>query len=150
LGRVDPAHAADYQSRAQAFAMAVDSEMVMGQKIAASLPSKVVITYHASWIYLMHAFGLEIAGTAEPVPGIPPTGKHLQELIDVIKQRKVATFLQEPYFSDDAGQFLTRQTGLQVIKASPSCDTGQDGSYLSHIHQILQLMASPAGNTGGR
>jgi zinc/manganese transport system substrate-binding protein len=150
LSRVDPAHATDYQSRAQAFAKAVDSEMVMGQRIVSSLPSKVVITYHASWIYLTHAFGLEIAGEAEPFPGIPPTGRHLQELVDVIKLRKVGILLQEPYFSDDAGQFLARQTGLRIIKVSPSCETPEEGSYLGHIHQVLQLMAVPTGGTGGR
>jgi len=150
LGKVDPTHAADYQSRAQAFAKAVDSEMVVGQQIVSSLPSKVVITYHSSWIYLAHAFGLEIAGTAEPVPGIPPTGKHLQELVDVIKQRKIAILLQEPYFSDDAGQFLSRETGLRVVKESPSCDSEKDGSYLGHIHEVLQLMAAPAAGTDGR
>lgn len=150
LSRVDPAHAADYQSRAQAFAKAVEAEMAKGKEIVSGLPSKVVITYHASWIYLTQSFGLEIAGTVEPVPGIPPTGKHLQELVDLVKQRKVGLLLQEPYFSDDAGQFLTRQTGLRIIKASPSCDTEQDGSYLDHIHRIFQLMAVPTGDIGGR
>jgi zinc/manganese transport system substrate-binding protein len=150
LGKVDPAHAADFQSRTQAFAKAVDSEMVTGQSIVAGLATKVMITYHSSWVYFAHAFGLEIAGTAEPVPGIPPTGKHLQELVDIVKQRKVAVFLQEPYFSDDAGQFLARQTGLRVIKESPSCGTEKDGSYLGHIHEILQSMAGPAAGTDGR
>jgi ABC-type Zn uptake system ZnuABC Zn-binding protein ZnuA len=150
LGKVDPAHAADYQSRAEAFTKQVDSEMTKGKGIISTLPSNVVITYHSSWVYLASAFGLEIAGTAEPIPGIPPTAKHLQDLVDLIKQRKVGLFLQEPYFSDDAGQFLSRQTGLRVIKESPSCDTEAAGSYLSHIDQLLQLMAAPAGDAGGR
>ena len=150
LSRADPAHAADYQSRAEAFAKEVDSAVAKGKAIVLDLPSRVVITYHASWIYLAHAFVLEIAGAAEPFPGIPPTGKHLQKLVDVIKQRKIGVFIQEPYFSDDAGQFLARQTGLRVIKVSPSCETAEEGSYLSHIHQVLQLMAAPDGATGGR
>jgi len=147
LSSVDPAHAPDYQSRAQAFAKVVEAEMAKGLEVVSGLPSRVVITYHASWIYLAHAFGLEIA---EPFPGIPPTGKHLQKLVDVIKQGKVGVFIQEPYFSDDAGQFLARQTGLRVVKVSPSCETAEEGSYLSHIHQVLQLMAVPASGTGSR
>lgn len=150
LGRVDPDHAVDYQSRAKAFANAVDAEMTKGKGIVSALPSNVVLTYHASWVYLASAFGLEIAGTAEPIPGIPPTAKHLQELVDIIKHRKVGLFLQEPYFSDDAGQFLARQTGLQIIRESPSCDTEAADSYLGHIDHILQSMATPTGNTEGR
>jgi zinc/manganese transport system substrate-binding protein len=143
LGKVDPGHAADYLSRAQAFAAEVDEEMVKGRQIASALPSKTLITYHASWVYLAHAFDLEIAGSAEPVPGIPPTGKHLEELVNVIKQRKIGILLQEPYFSDDAGEFLSRETGLRVVKVSPSCDTADAGSYLKHIDQILGLIAGP-------
>ena len=150
LGRIDAEHAADYLARAESFAKDVDSEMVKGKGVVSALPSNVVITYHASWIYLASAFGLEIAGTAEPIPGIPPTAKHLQELVDIIKQRKVGFFLQEPYFSDDAGQFLARQTGLQIIKESPSCDTEAAESYLTHIDHIFQLMAPSSGKTGGR
>ncbi len=150
LGRVDPEHAADYQSRAEAFAKEADTVMTKGKAVVSGLPSNVMITYHASWVYLASAFGLEIAGTAEPIPGIPPTAKHLQELVDIIKQRKVGLFLQEPYFSDDAGQFLARQSGLRIIKESPSCDTEAAGSYLSHMDQLLQLMATPTSDAGGR
>jgi zinc/manganese transport system substrate-binding protein len=143
LGRVDPAHAADYESRAKAFVQEADSEMAKGLQLLSGLPNKVVLTYHASWIYLAHAFGLEIAGTVEPVPGIPPTGRHLQDLINLIKQREIRILLQEPYFSDDAGKFLARETGLRVVKVSPSCDGPGAGRYLAHFESVLTLMAGP-------
>jgi zinc/manganese transport system substrate-binding protein len=149
LFRVDPGHAADYQSRAEAFAKEIDGVMAKGQQAVSALPVKVILTYHSSWVYLAHAFGLEIAGTAEPVPGIPPTGKHLQDLVDLIKQRKIPFLLQEPYFSDDAGQFLVREAGIRVVKASPSCDTAEAGSYLDHIGQVLQMMTANSSGPAG-
>jgi zinc/manganese transport system substrate-binding protein len=143
LGRIDPTHAADYESRAKDFAQRTDSEMAQGRQLLSGLPNRVILTYHASWVYLAHAFGLEIAGNAEPVPGIPPTGKHLQDLIDLIKQRQVTIFVQEPYFSDDAGKFLAREAGVRVVKVSPSCDGPEAGSYLAHLDNVLSLMAGP-------
>jgi zinc/manganese transport system substrate-binding protein len=141
LGKMDPPHAAAYKSRAESFEKDADALFARDKAIADALPSKTIFTYHASWVYLAHAFGLEIAGTAEPVPGIPPTGKHLQELVQIAKQKKVQIFLQEPYFSEEAGKFLARQTGLRVVRASPSCDSGQAGSYLAHFDSILKLLA---------
>jgi zinc/manganese transport system substrate-binding protein len=143
LGRIDPTHAADYDARAKAFAKEVDSGRATGLQVLSELPNRVILTYHASWVYLAHAFGLEIAGNVEPVPGIPPTGRHLQDLIDLIKQRQIATLVQEPYFSDDAGKFLTREAGVRVVKVSPSCDGPEAGSYLAHFGSVLTLMAGP-------
>ena len=141
LAQRDPAHAKAYEERAEAFAKAAEDTYERGRKLVGGMPVKAIFTYHSSWVYLANAFGLEIAGTAEPVPGIPPTAKHLQQLVDIAKQRKVPVLLQEPYFSDDAGKFLSRQTGLRVVKASPSCDGPVAGSYLTHFDTVLRLIA---------
>ena len=141
LGRLDPAHSADYGARAEAFAKEAGAAYDRGRQSVARLPVKTVFTYHASWVYLAHAFGLEIAATAEPVPGIPPTGRHLQELVTLAKQRRVAALIQEPYFSDDAGRFLAREAGVRTVRVSPSCDGPQAGSYLAHFDAVLELLA---------
>jgi zinc/manganese transport system substrate-binding protein len=141
LSRLDPEHAEDYRARAESFAGEADAAYAANRKLADALPVRTFFTYHASWVYFAAAFGLEIAGTAEPVPGIPPTGKHLQRLVEVAKAREVPLLLQEPYFSDDAGEFLARETGLRVVKVAPSCDRPAAGSYLEHIHAVLRLMA---------
>jgi zinc/manganese transport system substrate-binding protein len=143
LGGLDPAHAAAYAARAEAFAKEAEAAWTRGRQIVARLPVKTVLTYHASWIYLAHAFGLEIAATAEPVPGIPPTARHLQELVSIARQRKVAVLIQEPYFSDEAGRFLARAAGIRVVRVAPSCDGPQAGSYLAHFDAVLRPLAGP-------
>jgi zinc/manganese transport system substrate-binding protein len=145
LGHMDPAHAADYHARAEAFGKQSEAAYARGKEIAEKLPNKTIFTYHASWVYFTNAFGLDIAGTAEPVPGIPPTGRHLADLVQIAKAKRVQVLLQEPYFSDDAGKFLARQTGLRVVKASPSCDTGQAGSYLAHFDAVLGMLTGAPG-----
>ncbi|TMQ62832.1 MAG: hypothetical protein E6K79_11265 [Candidatus Eisenbacteria bacterium] len=90
-----------------------------------------------SWTYFANAFGFEVAAEAEPVPGIPPTGKHLAEVVNIVKERHVPVFLQEPWFSNDAGLFLAREGGARVVTASPSCDTTAAGSYLTHISDLI-------------
>ena len=144
LGEKDPAHAAEYTANAEAFAAAANADWERNRKLADALEVKTLFSYHASWTYFANAFGLDIAGTAEPVPGIPPTAKHLDELVKLARSRHVPVLLQEPYFSDDAGKFLARETGLRVVKASPSCDTAEAGSYLAHFDTVMRELAAPA------
>lgn len=148
LAHRDPANAAEYEARADAFAREVEETYGHQLEIAGEIPGKVLLTYHASWIYLADAFGMRIAGTAEPVPGIPPTARHLAELVAVAKERGITVFLQEPYFSDDPGKFLEREAGVRPVKVSPSCDDATAGSYLRHIDDLLHRLASPTGSHG--
>ena len=144
LARVDASHASDYQSRAEAFAKECDSAWQSDRKIADAIPDRVVLPYHRSWPYFANAFGFEIAGQAEPVPGIPPTAKHLADLVEIAKARKIGLLIQEPYFSQDAGKFLAREAGLRVVVEPLSCDSEAAGSYLKHITDVLQSLSLAA------
>lgn len=137
----DPANAAAYRSRAEAFAREAQAAYERGRAAAAALPSKGVLTYHRSWSYFANAFGLDVVATVEPVPGIPPTARHLASLVQKAKATGARTLLQEPYFSDDAGRFLAREAGVRVVKASPSCADERPGSYLAHLAGVLAALA---------
>lgn len=57
-----------------------------------------IVTYHKNWVYFLHLFGLEEAGTIEPKPGIPPSPHHVQSLIAMMKKRTVGIVLAANYF----------------------------------------------------
>jgi ABC-type Zn uptake system ZnuABC Zn-binding protein ZnuA len=147
LGKVDPAHASDYTSRADAFAKQCNDAFDADKKIADAIPNRVVFTYHRSWPYFANAFGFDIAGQAEPVPGIPPTAKHLADLVEIAKSKKIAVLIQEPYFSADAGKFLEREAGVHPVIVPLSCDTELPGSYLAHFTAVLQALTSVKGES---
>jgi zinc/manganese transport system substrate-binding protein len=147
LSQVDPAHAADFAARAEQLGRDADDLLARGREMLSGLPSREILTYHRSWSYLADAFDLNVAGTIEPIPGIPPTGRHLQELVEIIRERRVAAVLAEPYFSDDAGEYLARETGVNVIRLSPACDDASAGSYVRHIEAVLAAVA--AASRGG-
>ena len=144
LAQVDPAHAADYRARAEAFAKEAEAAWAREKAVADVLARKAIFTYHRSWSYFADAFGLEVAATVEPVPGIPPTARHLAQLVEIAKSRRVLLLLQEPYFSGDAGQFLAREAGVRTVVASPSCDAPTAGSYLAHFDSVLRSIADAA------
>ena len=145
LAQADPPHAADYRARAEAFAKETQAAWARGKVVADALPSRTIFTYHRSWSYFADAFGLEVADTAEPVPGIPPTARHLADLVAIAKSRHIPLLLQEPYFSGDAGQFLARQAGVRTVTAAPCCDATTPGSYLAHFDTVLHSIADAIG-----
>src|SRR5262249_54840782 len=49
LGKVDPTHAADYTSRADAFAKQCNDAYDADKKVADAIPNRVVFSYHRSW-----------------------------------------------------------------------------------------------------
>lgn len=139
LTRLDPGGAAGFDERARRFDEACRHMGARCAAAGAAVPGQAILTYHRSWSYMAKAFGLEVAATIEPVPGIPPTARHLQELVALIRGRSIPVLLQEPYFSGDAGRFLARETGLRVATSAASCAKPSPGSYLAHFEELIGL-----------
>ena len=142
---MDPVDAEDYEARAIFFARQARFEAEKGTRIVSALPSKAIVTGHASWVYLAGAIGLTVAGTLEPVPGVPPNRSHLRDLAGTIRERDVRLLLQEPYLDGRAAELLSRETGVRVLKVSASCEDPSAGSYLEHLDRLLDLIAASGG-----
>jgi ABC-type Zn uptake system ZnuABC Zn-binding protein ZnuA len=138
LKKKDPDNADYYQKNFDAFKQEADKRMSGWKTKMAKLAGTKVIGYHSSWIYFAHEFDLTIAGYVEPLPGIPPTGKHLAGLVDLIKKNSITILMQEPYFPDDAPEFLARETRIKIFKVAPSCDNIAPGSYFKHFDDVIE------------
>jgi zinc/manganese transport system substrate-binding protein len=145
LAKADPGHAALFAENAKRFAEESAKKIADWQARMAPLKGAAIITYHSSWAYFAHAYGLRIVGYVEPFPGIPPTAKHLQELVDGIKAEKAGILIQEPYFGDNDPKFLARRTGIQVFRFTPSCQGTQAGDYFRHFDVLVDALAAGGG-----
>ncbi len=145
LAKEDPGHAELYKSNASKFKEENAKHYQDWKAKLAPLNGSAIITYHSSWVYFAKTFGMRIVGMVEPYPGIPPTAKHLQELVDGIKANKAALLIQEPYFSGDDPKFLARQTGIKVFRFTPSCEGVAAGDYWKHFDGMVNALASGSG-----
>lgn len=93
-----------------------------------------IVTYHKSWEYFAEEFGFEIVGYFEPKPGIPPSPRHLKQLIDAMKQHKVEIILKEPYYPKRSVKKLSRQTGAVIVELVnfPGCRSDAP-TYLANL-----------------
>jgi len=74
-----------------------------------------VIEYHKNYDYFLRKFGLVIAGTIEPLPGIPPTSKHIGEVEKLIERDKIRFILQDVYNPHDASEYLSKKLSVKMI-----------------------------------
>jgi zinc/manganese transport system substrate-binding protein len=138
LKKVDAGNAGFYQANFEKFKTESEAKIKGWKAAMAPLKGEKIITYHSSWAYLADAFGLIVAEHVEPFPGIPPSGSHLAKLVEDIKSNHIKLLLQEPYFKDDAPQFLARQTGIKVVKAPPSCEGTGPQDYWNHFDDLVK------------
>ena len=74
-----------------------------------------IVTYHKNWIYFVKLFGLEEAGTVEPKPGIPPSPKHVRELIQLMREQKIAIVMAANYFDEHRVRTVANSVGAQAV-----------------------------------
>ena len=84
-------------------------------KKAIPLRGKKIIAYHKNWAYFAGVFGMEITGYIEPKPGIPPSAKHVQYMINLIKEQNIKLMLVASYFEKKSPQMIETKTGIKAV-----------------------------------
>lgn len=95
---IAPAHAADFAREYEALRRDVLSRLDGWLAQVAPYRGAKVVDDHAMWAYFARRFGLEIVGHLEPFPGIPPTTKHLADLVERMRVDHVGVIIASPYY----------------------------------------------------
>ena len=74
-----------------------------------------VVAYHKNWIYFIETFSLEIVGYIEPKPGIPPSAKHVQNMIQIIEDQNIQLMLVASYFEKNSPRMIEEKTGVKAV-----------------------------------
>ncbi len=144
LAALDPEHSDMFNANVEKLRAEIAAKLPTWQNIANHVPNHVLVSYHSSWSYFAKAFDLKIAEKLEPVPGIPPTARHLADLVNIVSSEGVKIVVQEPYFSDDGAKYLARETGVTVLTLAPSCKDASASSYLAHFDSIFSALETTA------
>ncbi len=90
---------------------------MLGGWLKKALPfrGKKVMAYHKNWAYFVDTFGLEIAGYIEPKPGIPPSARHVQKMIKLIKDQDLKLMLVASYFEKKSPKMIEDKTGIKAL-----------------------------------
>ncbi|MBK8975368.1 MAG: zinc ABC transporter substrate-binding protein [Planctomycetes bacterium] len=73
-----------------------------------------VVVDHDGWPYLTQFLGLQVLTTLEPLPGIPPTTRHLAGVVERCRTAGCRALISSPYFDPSYIDFVVREAGVRV------------------------------------
>jgi ABC-type Zn uptake system ZnuABC Zn-binding protein ZnuA len=98
---------------------------------------------HNLWPYFAKRYGIEVVAFLEPKPGIPPTTKHLQEVVQSMQDQKIRVILSSPYFDPHHVAFVADRAGARVVGLAhlPGSRPGTDDYVAMCDYNAKQLAA---------
>ncbi len=119
LAEADPAHADDFQTRAQALTTSLgelDSDFSAG---LASCEQQVFVTSHTAFGYLADRYQITQIGLSGLDPESEPSPARLREIADEVKAKGVTTIFTEALVSPKVAQTLADDLGVTTAVLDP-------------------------------
>jgi ABC-type Zn uptake system ZnuABC Zn-binding protein ZnuA len=90
-----------------------------------------LVCYHKNWIYFTTLFGLSVVDFVEPKPGIPPTARHVANLVERIEDEDIRVLLTANYFERRKPELIAERTGIVpvVVPMSVGGEAGVDSYF---------------------
>jgi len=102
-----------------------------------------IVSDHRLWPYFARRFGLRVFADMEPVPGVPPSTRHLQELVERMRESSVKIILTSPYYDPRHARFLAEASDASIVKLTHQVGgaAGAD-DYLAAVDYNVRALAS--------
>lgn len=84
-------------------------------KQAQAFRGQKIICYHKNWAYFEERFGVSCVNYVEAKPGIPPTPRHVAELIDQMKGQGIRVLLAANYFDRTKVESVAARGGARAV-----------------------------------
>lgn len=115
LAHAFPEHREEFLKNTEMFQRKLSEKTSEWKRRLKSYEGTAIVTYHRSWPYFAKRFGFEIVGEVEPKPGIPPTAKHIAEIVKTMKEKNARIILKETYFENRTPNKIAKDTQGVVV-----------------------------------
>jgi ABC-type Zn uptake system ZnuABC Zn-binding protein ZnuA len=109
-----------------------------------------MVCYHKEWVYFSRRFGVSCVEYIEAKPGIPATPRHVQDVINLMRDQHIPVLFASNYFDRDQIREVAERTGATAVvvpentHGAPGVETYFDLMNL-WITRLAQGFASTAG-----
>jgi zinc/manganese transport system substrate-binding protein len=100
------------------------------------LRGKEMVCYHKEWAYFSKRFKISCVTYIEAKPGIPPTPGHVQDVIALMRERKIPVLFASNYFDRKQIQQVAERTGAKPIVVAENTE-GEAG-----VNTYFELVGS--------
>ncbi|MEW6270107.1 MAG: metal ABC transporter substrate-binding protein, partial [Thermodesulfobacteriota bacterium] len=102
-----------------------------------------VVEDHRVWTYFARVFGLEVLADLEPLPGVPPTTRNLERVIELMRAQDVRIVLASAYYDPRYAELVGARTGARVLRmANQVGAVPAAATYLDMIGYNVEQVAS--------
>lgn len=110
------------------------AEMLRGQK---------AVEFHKVWVYFSRIFGIQLMGTIEERPGIPPGPQHVRQVTEMVQSDKIPLIMVDNFYDPSLPNSISRHTGATVV-ILPNQVEGEPGlkSYFDLIDHLIQELTT--------
>ena len=108
-----------------------------------------IVAYHKNWIYFTELFELEVVDFVERKPGIPPSARHVHEMLGIIEERRIPVILGASYFSRSQIETIAERSGCApvIVDLGPAEITGN--AYIQLVETwVSELEKAFTSSTG--
>ncbi len=140
-----PEYEADFTRNRDAYLAKLDAKIAEWQEIMKPFKGTKFVSYHEHWPYFAERFGLDYLGTIELKPGVDPTPRHIEDLVNEMKADHAQIVVREPQFPEKVPALIARETGAKLIKL-PIMPGGvpNTGSYVEMMDYIVHSFVDAA------
>lgn len=139
---VDPSRCSTYRDGQARFRAEIDAKLPAWQAALAPFKGAKVVTYHKDYDYFFGRFGLEVVGTLEPKPGIPPSPTHLTALVPAMRAQHVSLIVVEPYRERSNPDFVAESSGAHVLVLPTMPESKEKPDYVTFIDGNVRALAA--------
>ena len=143
LTRLDPSARPRFEAQRRRFLERLDAGLLRWRAARAAHRGARLVTMHDTWPYFAARFGLAIAATVEPAPGVPPSPAALGSLIERMRAAGVRVLVAEPYADPSLVHAIAARSGARAVALVPSVGGDpQAGDYLALYDVNVERLAA--------
>jgi len=141
LQSLDPQNALIYEARKARFTQELG---MLDTKIRNSISTfriKEFVSFHPAFSYFAKRYGLKSIGVIERKPGLNPTPKEIQNIVDSVRKYGIKAVFAEPQFNKEVAEAIAKNAGVKVLIIDPlgGPDTGRD-TYIKLLEYDLKIL----------
>ena len=73
------------------------------------------IGYHKNWAYFNELFGLEMRNYVEPRPSIPPSPRHVEDVIRQMREEEIEVIVAANYYDETRVRSVAKRVGAKAV-----------------------------------
>ena len=145
LSALDPEGATVYQRNAADYGQQLDElhAWILEQVDLVAPERRQLVTSHDTFAYFAKAYEFEVVGLVIPSlgPDLEPSGEHLAEVIEVVREHGVPAVFGETTVSERLAQAVARETGadlVQLYSGSMGAEGSSGDTYLGMVRTNVE------------